>query len=216
MCHASRNNPTPDGERRPKQTLSFFLHGVKYNLKTAATMLLVDWCHCCFFLPEGCEWNAITAAYGWRLCSYAIDCRNVYLTFTRETQQTQTIFITFVQCWNNVEDVWSKLYKCYNTIVLCLPGSSYIQVHTRRLPGVGLMLGQRRRRWDNIKTALGKRLVCWDVDLWSPIEKMCTACWNNTNFNVWASVAYGGPTSKHHWLSTSCLLGGWVGRGINN
>ena len=37
------------------------------------------------------------------------------------TQQTQNIFITFVHCGTNVEDVWPTLYKCY-TNVLCLLG----------------------------------------------------------------------------------------------
>ena len=36
-------------------------------------------------------------------------------------QQTQNIYITFVQCWTNVEDVGPTLYKCY-TNVLCLLG----------------------------------------------------------------------------------------------
>ena len=31
--------------------------------------------------------------------------------------------------------------------------------NTRRLTNAGLMLGQRRRRWTNIKPTLGKRLV---------------------------------------------------------
>ena len=35
------------------------------------------------------------------------------------TQQTRNICITFVQCWANVEDVETALYKCY-TNVLCL------------------------------------------------------------------------------------------------
>ena len=38
------------------------------------------------------------------------------------TRQTQNIFITFIQCWTNVEDVGPTLYKCY-TNVLCLLGS---------------------------------------------------------------------------------------------
>ena len=34
-------------------------------------------------------------------------------------QWTQNIFITFIQCWVNVEDVGPTLYKCYKN-VLCL------------------------------------------------------------------------------------------------
>ena len=39
------------------------------------------------------------------------------------SQSTQSICITFIQCWTNVEDVGPTLYKCY-TNVLCLLGSS--------------------------------------------------------------------------------------------
>ena len=35
--------------------------------------------------------------------------------------------------------------------------------NTRRLSNVGLMLGQRRRRWPNVKPALDKRFVFADV-----------------------------------------------------
>ena len=46
-----------------------------------------------------------------------------------ESQQTQNICITFVQCRSNVFDVGPTLYKCY-TNVLCLPGydRSYLLV----------------------------------------------------------------------------------------
>ena len=37
------------------------------------------------------------------------------------SQQSQSIFITFVQCWTNVEDVGPALYQCYKN-VLCLLG----------------------------------------------------------------------------------------------
>ena len=40
-------------------------------------------------------------------------------------QQTQNICITFIQCWTNVEDVGSMLFKYY-TNVLCLLGASAI------------------------------------------------------------------------------------------
>ena len=32
-------------------------------------------------------------------------------------------------------------------------------VNTRRLPNVGFMLGQRRRRWTNLKLTLGQRVM---------------------------------------------------------
>ena len=33
------------------------------------------------------------------------------------SQQTQTICITFIQCWTNVEDVGPTLYKCYTKYI---------------------------------------------------------------------------------------------------
>ena len=42
-----------------------------------------------------------------------------------QSQQTQNICITSLQCWTNVEDVGSSLYKCY-TNVLCLLGKALI------------------------------------------------------------------------------------------
>ena len=33
------------------------------------------------------------------------------------TQLTQSISITFMQCWNNVEDVGPTLYKCYENVL---------------------------------------------------------------------------------------------------
>ena len=79
------------------------------------------------------------------------------------SQQTQNICITFVQCWTNVEDVGSRLYKCY-TNVLCLLGYVTI-VHRfnpadmRHFTNVDLRLGHRRRRWANLKPTLVKWLV---------------------------------------------------------
>ena len=55
-------------------------------------------------------------------------------------QQTQNICITFVQCWSNVEDVGTTLYKCY-TNALYLP------------------LGQHQRRWTDIVEMLYKCFV---------------------------------------------------------
>ena len=40
-----------------------------------------------------------------------------------------------------------------------LRSSPDITANTRRRPNVGLMLGQRRRRWANNKPTLGRRLV---------------------------------------------------------
>ena len=48
-----------------------------------------------------------------------------------DTQQTQNICITFVQCWASVEDVGPKLYKCY-TNVLCSLGIMTASVMQRK------------------------------------------------------------------------------------
>ena len=36
------------------------------------------------------------------------------------TQQTQNIWITFIQCWTNVEDVGPTLYKCHANVLYFL------------------------------------------------------------------------------------------------
>ena len=56
------------------------------------------------------------------------------------------------------QDVGPTLYKCY-TNVLCLLGRRTFSQTLYTLSNVGSMLGQRRRRWPNIKTALGECLV---------------------------------------------------------
>ena len=44
--------------------------------------------------------------------------------------------------------------------------------NTRRWPNADLMLGQRRRRWTNIKSALGHRLVfAWGESFERPFER---------------------------------------------
>ena len=69
----------------------------------------------------------------------------------------------FIQCWTNVEDVGPTLYKCY-TNVLCL----------------------RRRRWPNIKTALGECLVRVVSGLVISLlnQPHCTVCWRLTRMPV--------------------------------
>ena len=52
----------------------------------------------------------------------------------RSAQQIQNIFITFIQCWTNVEDVGPTLYKCY-TNVLCLLGGASLFVLLLRTTG---------------------------------------------------------------------------------
>ena len=53
-------------------------------------------------------------------------CVALPLVPIKNTQWTQNICITFVQCWINVEDVGPTLYKCY-TNVLCSLGMMLAQ-----------------------------------------------------------------------------------------
>ena len=59
-----------------------------------------------------------------------------------------------MQCWTSVEDVGPTLYKC-----LVFAGLEDFLSNIVHLSKVGSMLGQRRRRWPNIKTALDQCLV---------------------------------------------------------
>ena len=82
-------------------------------------------------------------------------------------QQTQNIFITFVQGRPNGFDVGPTLYKCYTNVLSWLGGSvncvcdesieSLVYMGAAR--NADQMLGQRRRRWINISSALGQRIV---------------------------------------------------------
>ena len=45
----------------------------------------------------------------------------------------------------------------------------------RHLADVGLMLGQRRRRWPNIKSALGRSATCWPSSAYTP------GTWDSSN-----------------------------------
>ena len=82
--------------------------------------------------PEG------NSARGWAKTLFH---NNTKYAFAFETKHVLTCPVNtqhlydFMQCWTNVEDVGPTLYKCY-------------------LFNGGSMLGQRRRRWPSIKTAL--------------------------------------------------------------
>ena len=78
--------------------------------------------------------------------------------------------------------------------------------NTGNLSKIGLMLGQRLRRWPNIKTTLDQFLemniaqtLCIAVlpDTIRYVEPMLAYCWVN--------IADGGPTLTHHRLDTSRL-----------
>ena len=67
-------------------------------------------------------------------------------------------------CWNPPNFRQLYLAVSANCAQQCSPWSGLLQPrefpsHTRRLPNVALMLGQRRRQWPNIETILGERLV---------------------------------------------------------
>ena len=63
----------------------------------------------------------------------------------------------FMQCWTNVEDVGPTLYNVIQMSCVCWAGDFLSNIV--HLFNVGLMLGQRRRRWRSIKTALDQCLV---------------------------------------------------------
>ena len=88
----------------------------------------------------------------------------------------------FIQCWTNVEDVGPTLYKCY-TNVLCLLGRRTFSQTLYISP----MLGQSRRRWPNIKTALGECLVGVVSSLVIRLlnQPHCTVCWRLTPMRVY-------------------------------
>ena len=86
------------------------------------------------------------------------------------TQQTQNICIAFVQRRHNVFDVGPTLYKCYTNVCvywewLLSTGQPFHMTPGNRInqPNVGLMLDQRRRRWTDIGSALGRCLVLADT-----------------------------------------------------
>ena len=62
------------------------------------------------------------------------------------------------RCFTFVRDIWedkSTGHRPLRSLSRCHPLSC-----TRRSPNVGSMVGQHRRRWASIETALGGRLLC--------------------------------------------------------
>ena len=78
-----------------------------------------------------------------------------------------------IQCWTNVEDVGPTLYKCYT-----FAGKENFLSNIVHFCNVGSMLNQRRRRWFNIKTALGECLVGVVSSLVNRLlhQPHCTVC----------------------------------------
>ena len=68
--------------------------------------------------------------------------------------------------WFNADPPYMTLTHHYNSIgsmlSACWDHGEFILGNTGRWINVGLMLGQRRRRWANIKTILAQRLVFVD------------------------------------------------------
>ena len=91
----------------------------------------------------------------WSLACKQTDCITVGMLKLLDPKHLLTCPVNtkhlydFMQYWTNVEDVGPTLYKCY-TNVWCLLGrrtfSQTLYIYS--------MLGQRRRRWPSIKTAL--------------------------------------------------------------
>ena len=80
------------------------------------------------------------------------------------------------------------------------------------------MLGQRRRRWANIKSTLSQCLVfSWKGrsehrEMSSPTSRMISPAQQILHADpmlvwCWASVIDSGPTSTHHWFYVLCFLG---------
>ena len=74
-----------------------------------------------------------------------------------------------------------------------------VPANTRRGTNAVLLLGQRRRRWTNIKTVLIQRFVFARLQQETRgVKSILLLCW--------ASVIDGGLTIKQQWSSASCLL----------
>ena len=71
------------------------------------------------------------------------------------SQQTQSIWITFVQCWTNVENVGPTLYTCYTNMLRLLGWSArqVLPANTGHRSTAGLMLVQHRRWCTNVNPA---------------------------------------------------------------
>ena len=79
----------------------------------------------------------------WAVLTERAECTHLYNTYSR--QANTKLWLTFVQCRTNFEDVGPTLYKCY-TNVLCVldglpsPPNIYIYRNTRYSANVGLIV----------------------------------------------------------------------------
>ena len=87
-------------------------------------------------------------------------------------------------------------------------------LHAGKIANVGLMSGQRHRRWANVEPTSGfLRSVCniSSSTRHPPVGKLCDVPANtrrSTNIALfWVSVEDGGPTVRQHWFNVSRLLG---------
>ena len=66
--------------------------------------------------------------------TYPRSRRHFVRTMPDSSQQTQNICVTFIQCWTNVEDVGSTLYKCYtNVFFVCWVANQLLIKATNRI-----------------------------------------------------------------------------------
>ena len=79
-----------------------------------------------------------------------------------------------------------------------------ILANTRHSPNAGTMLGQRRRWWLNIVSALGECLVLTGILHDSSKHETLR---KKVSVQCWASVEDDGPTLYRHRLNVFCLLG---------
>ena len=98
-----------------------------------------------------------------------------------DTQWNTKHLYDFMQWWINVEDYGIMLYKCF-----VFAGQEDFLSNTVHFSNVVSMLGQRRRRWPNIKTVLGECLVGVVSILVIRLlnQPHCTVCWRLTRMRV--------------------------------
>ena len=88
------------------------------------------------------------------------------------------------------------------------PSGNVIPANTRRWPNDGLMLGQRQRRWANIKPTLLQRLVfagIWLTVLYRLAQRPPSKNkrrWNNVSATLAQSLRQW-PPSQQHWVNVS-------------
>ena len=96
------------------------------------------------------------------VCQLMNHCSAIYVSIATQIkkeweqlyQEADDVYPMLVQCWSSVVDGGPTLNQHWSNI-LCQQPCSRPNTNPRHSPNAGLMLGQRRRRWPNIKPALG-------------------------------------------------------------